>query len=113
MSYIQKIIGNNIRKYRNLKNLTLEKLAEHVGISYQNISKIENGKSFLKSDTLEKICEVLDVTPAQLVSIDELPEKLNNDEDIKPLLQQAIKNFNPEKAQALYKIILAFQDAIK
>ncbi len=112
MSYIQEIIGNNIKKYRNFKHLTLEKLAEKVGISYQNISKIENGRSFFKAETLEKICEVLDVTPAQLVSVEDLPEKVEND-NVKPLLHQFIRNLEPEKVQALYKLVLAFQEATK
>ena len=113
MSYIKEIIGNNIKKYRNLKNLTLEKFAEQIGISYQNISKIENGRSFFKSETFEKICEVLEVSPAQLVSVEDLPENINNNDDIKTLLQELIKNFDPEKTKALYKLALAFQEAMK
>ncbi len=112
MAYIEQIIGNNIRKYRKLHNLNIEELAEKISISHQNLSNIELGKNFLKSKTLEKICEELDITPAQLFSVEDLPEKIEND-NVKPLLQQFIKDLEPEKVQALYKLVLAFQEATK
>jgi len=111
MSYIEQIIGNNIKKYRETNSLTLEKLAEKIGISYQNLSKIEHGKSFLKAKTFEKFCEALNITPEQLVSLDGvLPEK--TDGDIKPLLQQIINTLDEKQSKALYKLVLAFLEAV-
>ena len=112
MSYIEQILGNSIRKYRKLNNLTLEKLAEKVDITHQNLSNIERGKSFLKAETLEKICKALNVSPCELFCMEDLPEKIKNDDNIKPLLIELIKNFDPQKTQALYKLVLAFQEAM-
>jgi len=111
MSYILQILGKNIRKYRKLKGLTLEKLAEKLDITHQNLSNLEHGKNFLKIQTLEKICNALEVSPSALFSVDDLPENLNNDDNIKPVLIELIKDFDPEKTKALYKLILAFQEA--
>ncbi len=53
MAYIYQIIGRNIKKYRELNKLTLEKLSEKINISYQNLSKIENASKLL---CLEPAC---------------------------------------------------------
>lgn len=113
MSYIQQIIGNNIRKYRELNKLTLEKLAEKIDISYQNLSKIENGKGFLKADTFEKICSALNISPKHLVALEgALPPVIIEDDDIKPLLMQIINNMDKKKIKAFYNLTLAFINAI-
>lgn len=36
-------LGNNIKKYRKVKNMTQEALAEYLGVSFQAISRWENG----------------------------------------------------------------------
>lgn len=112
MSYIQQIIGNNIKNLRKSKNLSRELLAEKISISYQYLSQIEAGKNFLKAETFEKLCEALEITPAQLVSIDsDLPLQIDDKDSIKPLLHQIIRNFDSKKAESLYKLITAFIDA--
>ena len=43
-------------------------LADRIGINMQSLSKIERGLNYPTFDTLEKIMEVLDVTPNELLS---------------------------------------------
>lgn len=38
-------LSENLRKYRLLKNLTQEDIAEHLGITAQSVSKWERGGS--------------------------------------------------------------------
>ena len=38
-------IGENIRKYRKQADLTQEELADKLGVSYQSVSRWENGVS--------------------------------------------------------------------
>lgn len=109
MAYIQQILGNNIKKYREANRISIEQLAAKVGISYQSLSKIERGKGFATAETFEKICESLHLTPEQLFSLEgALPDKIYNEDDIKPFLHQIINNIDNKKANALYKLIQAF-----
>jgi len=111
MSYIQKIFGANVKKYRIKHELTMENLAEKIDINYQNLSKIENGKGFVTADTFEKICDALGVKPEQLLSLnDVLPEKVTIDE-IKPLLHQIVNSLDEKQSKALYKVVLGFIEA--
>ena len=43
-------IGENIRKLRREKDMTQERLAELLGVTYQSVSRWENGVYFQKGD---------------------------------------------------------------
>lgn len=50
------------------KKISLKELSEKVGITNVNLSKLKNGKvSALRFSTLEKLCEVLDCQPGDLL----------------------------------------------
>ena len=59
-------VGNNIRVFRKLKNITQEDLAGIIGIHSRQLSKIETGEHFPSCKTLEKICIALNTTPKEL-----------------------------------------------
>lgn len=61
-------IGDNIKKYRELKSLTLPALATAAGVSKAFLWEIESGKSKRPgAETLFRIAEALDVTIAHLM----------------------------------------------
>lgn len=50
------------------RKMTLKELAEHVGISYVNLSKIKTGKvQGVRFSTLEDICRTLDCQPGDIL----------------------------------------------
>jgi transcriptional regulator with XRE-family HTH domain len=55
-----------IRSKRKAEGLSLQQLADNVGISKQALSKIETGQSQPKPETLKAICKALGVTKDQL-----------------------------------------------
>jgi transcriptional regulator with XRE-family HTH domain len=56
-------IGNNIKKYRNYRQMTQEELAKRLSKSKSVISHWENGENSPDLDTCEQICRVLEITP--------------------------------------------------
>lgn len=52
-------IGNRISELRRLNGLTVRELADKCGVTYQNISKIENGRYSVGIDVLSKIADGL------------------------------------------------------
>ena len=68
--YIKKMIflGENIQTIRKHRKMKQQELADKIGINMQSLSKIERGLNYPAYDTLEKIMEVLDVTPNELLS---------------------------------------------
>ena len=61
--YYYRIVRDNIRKYRNERNLTQQNLAEMVDMSREYITDIENESrnKHLTIATLGRIAEALDV----------------------------------------------------
>jgi transcriptional regulator with XRE-family HTH domain len=58
-------IGDNIKKYRELKGLTQKELAESIGKTKNVISNWENGLNKPDIDTIELIMGVLDINDAK------------------------------------------------
>ena len=63
-----KWLGHNIQVIRKLKGLTQQELSEQIGINLQSLSKIERGINYPTFDTLQKLTEILDVTPNELLA---------------------------------------------
>ncbi len=64
-----KLIGNNIRKLRQLKSLSQEGLAEVADLDRTYVSSVERGERNVSAINLKKIADALEVAPAQLFFI--------------------------------------------
>lgn len=78
-------IGSQIRKFRKLKNMSQEQLAEKIDISITHMSHIETGTTKLSLPVLVKLAEVLDVPSDAILfedrkvySQDKLPDILKS-----------------------------------
>ena len=56
------LICNNIRNWRRHRGFSQEEFAEKLGITRYKVVRIEQGKSVIGIDLMEKICKVLDVS---------------------------------------------------
>lgn len=62
------IIGDNIKKKRKEHDLTLEEVANKIGISRQTLSRYETGIiGNIPSDKIEALAKALNTTPAYLM----------------------------------------------
>lgn len=60
-------VGKRIAAIRKKQHMTQERLAEKTELSIVYISHIENSRSIPSLETLMKLCEVLNVTPDELL----------------------------------------------
>ena len=65
-----KEISSNIKKFRELKNLTREHLAAELDMSVSGYSKIERGEIDLTVSKLQKIADVLEVSVSEILNFD-------------------------------------------
>lgn len=54
-------IGRIVKEVRSSKKIRLRNLADSIGISNGEMSKIENGKKYLSDERLDKISKTLKV----------------------------------------------------
>ena len=64
---VQKRLGLRLRHFRLAKGLRQEDM-EPLGINFRYYGKIERGLANLTLETLLRLCDIFDVTPAQLFS---------------------------------------------
>ena len=59
-------LGRNLNHYRRGKRITQVRFSEAVGIDRSHLCAIEAGKIGVSLDVLFKMCDVLEIAPAQL-----------------------------------------------
>ena len=64
---IRELFAANLRRLRNDRGLSQEKLAEKADIDRTYVSLLERSKYAVSIDVLAKLAEVLDVDPADLL----------------------------------------------
>jgi transcriptional regulator with XRE-family HTH domain len=63
-------IGDNIKKFRELKNITREQIAADLKMSLSNYSKIERGEIDLTISRIQEIASILGVDMSQVLNFD-------------------------------------------
>lgn len=64
---ISKQFGENVRKYRVMRELSQEELANRAELHRTQITLIENGKRCPRLDTVYKLASALQVKPEKLL----------------------------------------------
>ena len=100
MDNLKELLGKRIRELRKDKKLTQEQFAELIGIEPRNLIKIENSQTFPRVQTLEKILEVLDISPQVLFNFEHL-------EDVAKLRIKIIEKLehNDDLVKLVYKML--------
>lgn len=92
-------IGNRIKYIRTIKNIKSNELAKTIGVSPVFLSYIENGTKKPSLETLEKICDALDISLKELFD-----DGSTLSPELKELLDHA-KNLSPEQLEKLTEFI--------
>jgi transcriptional regulator with XRE-family HTH domain len=64
---LAQIFGQNVRRVRREKGMTLEALAHEVGIAYTYLGQVERGSRNPTLDVVERIGEALAIDPRALL----------------------------------------------
>ena len=64
------MIGEKIRLLREKKGFTQKEIAEHLNISQSTYARIETGESNSWASYLERLCNLLNVSPSELFNTD-------------------------------------------
>lgn len=103
-------VGQQIKYYRERKEMTLKDLAKHSGLSISYLSYIETGKKQPTRDALEKIASGLNVSIAELTK----EERTESDYSWFLELPKYIQDFlrSPESIPYLHVTTIAFRCGI-
>lgn len=76
--------GENLKEYRHKRNLTQEKLADFLGVSFQTISKWERGDTYPDITMLPEIASFFKVSIDDLLGVN----RAENEEEIKNRIRE-------------------------
>jgi len=65
-SRLRQILAQNLRRFRQTKNLSQEGLADAAGLHRTFVGSVERCERNISLDNIEKLAKALDVTPATL-----------------------------------------------
>ncbi len=102
---LKKLLGKKVKQYRILRGLSQEKFSEMLNISQRTLSGIECGNNFLTSQTLEKMMEVLKISPDDLFHIEYLKEPKELTDELLNIIKSL--EHDEEKLRLIYKIVQA------
>jgi len=60
-------LGARLRLYRKAKGISQVKLADYLGVSFQQVQKYEKGSNRISAEKFILLCDILDVSPDQFV----------------------------------------------
>jgi transcriptional regulator with XRE-family HTH domain len=63
-------LGDTIKKFRELKNITRETIAAELKMSLSNYSKIERGEIDLTISRIQEIANILEIDVSQILNFD-------------------------------------------
>ncbi|MBQ3184280.1 MAG: helix-turn-helix transcriptional regulator [Clostridia bacterium] len=86
------LIGENIRNFRKKNDLTQEELANRLGVTYQSVSRWENGSTYPDLELLPAISEVLEVTVDELLGMPQAEKEKRALETYDQLRRECMKS---------------------
>ena len=99
-------IGENIRNFRKKHDLTQEAFADRLGVTYQSVSRWENGTTYPDLELLPAIAAELSVTVDELLGMPQIEKEKRAEEAYDELRRECCKrDYDAEKINALLRDI--------
>ncbi len=99
-------IGENIRTFRKKNDLTQEMLADRLGVTYQSISRWENGATYPDLELIPAIAETLAVTVDDLLGMPQIEKEKRAEETFDELRRECMKHdYDADKIVELLRYI--------
>jgi transcriptional regulator with XRE-family HTH domain len=104
MTDLRELLAQNIKKYRKIRGLSQESLAEKAGTSTTHIGMIEIGKRFPSTKMLEHIAVALGVDTPELFTTETVVFLPSNNKSIERLYQDIMSDFDDFKKAVARRI---------
>ena len=103
----QKLITNGIKRLREKLGLKQEDFSEKINLTPQGLSNIERNRYQPKPETIDKICEVFNIHPVDLLM--EYPDDMETKELILQI-NAVLQTLSKKDLKKACKIITALKD---
>lgn len=101
-------IGNRLYTFRKRMGLTQAEVAEAAELSTRTYADIERGSVNMRIETILKICQVLHITPDEVLTSENLCISAKQEE-----LWQRLNQCTPSEKETALKILTVYLDSIR
>jgi transcriptional regulator with XRE-family HTH domain len=99
-----RLLRERLRVLREAKGLSQKELEDGIGKEANYITRVETGRiEWPPSDVIDKICEILEVSPSELLFAEGLD---NNAEVLREKIQNLLSRANTEQLRKFYRHML-------
>ena len=103
-------LGNRVRKYRNERHWSQEKLAEKVDVSLNTVSRIEGGQTRMSIEVFMRLVQVLGVD-AELLLFGVFPN--NRDETEYARIQFMIQRLQKDEKEIVLQVMGTLAESLQ
>lgn len=93
-------IGNKLLAIRKRMGLTQAEVAEAAGLSDRTYADIERGTVNMRIETILRICQVLHITPDEVLTDDQSPEAIQQEQ-----LWERLNACNPKDKETALRLL--------
>jgi len=105
MKEVRKLLGSRVRHFRNLRNITQQKLGEEADLNYKYLGAIERGEKNPTIDIAAQIANALNVNLHELFLFE-------HEIDDPKILKEKIDNLLGDASKREYKTVCRVIEAI-
>ena len=100
-------IGNKLLAVRKRIGMTQAEVAEAAGLSDRTYADIERGMVNMRIETILRICQVLHITPDEILTEDRSPEVVKQE-----LLWEQLNACNPKDKETAFQLLNVFLQSL-
>lgn len=100
-------IGNKLLSIRKRSGLTQAEVAEAAGLSDRTYADIERGTVNMRIETILRICNVLHITPDEILTDNRSPEAIQQD-----LLLERLSSCNPKDKETALRLLNVYLQSL-
>lgn len=93
-------IGNKLLAIRKRLGMTQAEVAEAAGLSDRTYADIERGTVNMRIETILRICQVLHITPDEILTEDRTPETIRQEQ-----LWERLNACNPKDKETAFRLL--------
>ncbi len=100
-------IGNKLLAVRKRIGMTQAEVAEAAGLSDRTYADIERGTVNMRIETILRICQVLHITPDEILTENRSPEVIEQE-----LLWEQLNACNPKDKETAFQLLNVFLQSL-
>ena len=102
-----RIVGNKLHSFRKRMGMTQAEVAEAAGLSDRTYADIERGSVNMRTDTFLRICDVLHITPNEV-----LTEENSSQENLQNELWERLTACSPKDRETALKLLSVYLESL-